>query len=1024
MLKNLIIKSHITMIKKYIPLLITMLFLCSFTWNAFGQRKQQVRSITVEAVVVDDSGIPVPNAVITGKEGAIEVLSDENGRFSIEVPENSPLLFEAKGFDSKTISSSLVSQNMTLNRSTLFMDDASTVNIPFGKIKRRETVGAMTVINTDDIIKYDHARSLYDIINARVPGLIGNTNLRGMGGIVFIVDGMPRDPSKLSMEEIDQVTVLKDANSAMLYGASGARGIVLVTTKRGEPYKRRININVEQGISTPISLPKYLNSSEYMTLYNEALANDGLPSAFADTIIDRYASGINPYRYPSVDYYSSDFLKSSRPFSKYQAEFSGGNESTQFYANVGWLRSGTLYELGEYKFSENRFNVRTNVNVQINDYVKGYVDAVAVFDVNKYPNGNFWSYSTTLLPHYFSPLLPASSVKSNATYTGGASLLTAKYYNNQYLLGGTSQYTNNIYGNMERGGYNQPVERNIQLNNGFEIDLRELTQGLKLKTSLNFDLWNAYALNVTNTYAVYAPTWTTYATGDSISALQMIGTDTKTGVQNMPTGTTADPIMNFNRNAGLNASLDYTRTFNSVHSINAVLLAYYHQYKLDGILEPQNTAHIGLALRYDYEKKYFVDLTSAYSNGYKLAPGNKGGFSPSIGLAWVISEEDFLSGSNSVNYLKLRASAGITNYEFSANNYRLYEAIYANSTGYNWNDGLNSRTSAIPTRSANPDLTFEKMKSINIGFEGYFFDNLLYLDANLFSIRNTGQVIQRRNFYSSMIYNDLPYENYNETGYSGAELGLVLSRKVGDVSFDFGVNTLYATSKVLKRDELWLNDYQYREGLPNDAIFGLEAIGLFADQADIDNSPFQMFGVVKPGDIKYKDQNDDGYIDSDDQIEIGNSQPRFNYGLHLTLRYKDLSFFAIGNGTMGSDAYWSGSYFWVQGTGKYSEEVLNRWTPATSATADYPRLSSGNNPNNFQGSTFWMYNENYFSLNRVQLTYELPRDIAGKLSSKHINVYLRGSNLLMLAKDAEKRQLRVGTEPLYRNYALGISLMF
>ncbi len=1011
--------------KRYIPLLIAMLFLGLYTGIAFGQQRQEVKSVTIESVVKDDSGTPIPNAIISGKEGAVEVMSDANGQFSIEVPENTDLLIEAKGFNSMVVPSALASQGVTLIKAPFLMDDASMVNIPFAKIKKGEVANSISVLNPKEIVEYDNTQSIYDFLRGRVPGMLGNTNIRGIGNAVFIIDGVPRDPTYINLEEVEQITVLKDVNAAMLYGSQARNGVIMITTKRGEAFKRRLNFTVEQGMSKPIALPKYLNSADYMTLYNEALANDGLDPIYADTTIAKYKSGTNPYRYPDIDYYSSEYLRSSLPTTKILTEFSGGNAITQYYTNASWIHSGSLYEIGEGKKATNdRFNIRANVNLKINDFMDGYIDAVGIFTQAKGPLGDFWGTAATAHPNDYSNLLPIDRIKANATFSGGADLAVAKLVDGKYILGGSNQYQDNVYGNMLLAGYDQTLERTATFNNGVNVDLRNIVEGLKFRTYLSFDIYNIYHQQVINTYAVYDPVWQTNVGGvDSISQITQINKDVKTGVQRLPfEDANGVPLMSYQRRIGAYAMFDYARTFSDVHNITGTLLAYSDILRVNDILEDEKHAHLGLRITYDYQKKYFIDFSSAYVNGFRLQKGNRGAFSPSIGLGYVITE-DLMSGSSIVNYLKLKLSAGIMNTEFGGTDYKLYERTYVYGSNFGWDEGLRSNRAVFSMRSDNPDLTFEKMKNINVGFEGYFFNSSLYAVANFFSTKNTGQLVQRTT-YPALLYLNVPYENYNETSYTGAELGLILSKTMGDFSFDLGTNFLYATSKAKVRDEIWDNDYQYRQGLPNDAMFGLEAIGFFRDANDITNSPLQLFGTVKPGDIKYQDQNDDGVIDQNDQIEIGNSQARFSYGLSLNLKYKYFTLFAIGNGRTGSDAYYSGAYFRVTGNDKYSEEVLDRWTPATASSASYPRLSSSNNTNNTQNSTFWLYSNNFFTLDRVQLTFDLPRNIANKLVSKEVAVYLRGENLARFSEDAEKRQLVIGGPPLYRNYAIGVKFMF
>jgi hypothetical protein len=527
-------------------------------------------------------------------------------------------------------------------------------------------------------------------------------------------------------------------------------------------------------------------------------------------------------------------------------------------------------------------------------------------------------------------------------------------------------------------------------------------------------------MNVTDKYAVYQPTWETNAAGvDLISAIRLIGKDESTGVQSIPRGN-----MRYMRRIGTYAMFDYARTFNQVHSVTGTFLGYYDTYRQNDVQIDAKSAHLGLRITYDYGKKYFVDFSSAYVNGYKLMPGNKGGISPTLGLAWVVKDEDN-SSAGLLNFFKLRASAGIINTEFSGTDYRLYERTFSQPSGYYyWGDGARRSMRIQATRSDNPNLTFEKMKTVNIGFESYLFNNALYLDANLFATRYSGQIVQRSIYTSYTLLNSRPWENYNETAYRGAELGLTWTKKIGDFSVSISPNMLYSNSEIIKKDEIWNDPYLYRQGRPADARFGLEALGFFTSPEDIAASPVQMFGQVMPGDIKYKDQNGDNIIDANDEVQIGNSQARLSYGLNLIMKYKSLTLFAFGNGRNGYQNYYSSNYYWVQGAGKYSEMVLNRWTEETASSATFPRLSSKNSPNNFRSSTFWLYDNNYFTLDRLQLTYDLSRNLSNKLFSKNISLYLRGENLARISKDATRRQLQIGAEPLYRNYGIGARIEF
>lgn len=1021
----LISKTNI-MKKKYIALLFGFLLVgITISQNASGQRRQnsqQKKTLKIESVVNDESGLPIPDALISGNEGAIETLTNSEGRFSIEVSEDSYLLIEAKSFDAKVISLGEAAAKIVLVKAPFLMEKSNIVNIPFRQVKRKELGGAVTVINPSEFLKFDNSQLVYDALLARVPGMIGNTNIRGLGGALIIVDGIPRDVTTINLNEIDQITVLKDANSSMLYGVQAKDGVILITTKRGEAHKRIINVSVEQGLSTVTALPKYLGSADFMGIYNEALVNDGLAPLYPDATISKYADGSNPYRYPDVDYYSSDFIKKSKSFSRVLSEFSGGNENTQYYANLGLTRSGSLLALGEGANSNsNRMNVRANVNFKVNDFIKSYVDAVAIFDFTNSPRGNFWNDAATLKPYYFSPLIPVSMVNDQTI------LKTARRINNDYILGGTSQYLNNVYGNMFHAGSDQVIRRTVQFNSGIDVDLAKITEGLKFKTYLSFDIYNKFNQTVSNTYAIYEPTWvTTVAGADSISTLKKIGEDVVNGVQTLNTP-------DFVRRIGSYAMLDYSRTFNDVHSISGTLVGYFNMTEQNNVTVDIKYAHLGLRINYDFKKKYFIDFTNVISNSTKLIKGNRAGFSPAIGLGWVISEENFMADRKSINYLKLKASAASLNTDVDivnpsgGSNYLLYESTLLSGSSFQWNDALRTNSSVSVGRSANPNLFYEKVKDLNLGIEGFFFERMLNVDANLFYSKNSGKVTRRTSTYPSYLSNYIPFENYNEDSFSGGELGIILSKEVGKISFTLGANLLYATSKAVKRDESNQYDYQNRQGRPIDALFGLESLGLFKDLADITGSPSQKFGEVKPGDIKYKDQNGDNIIDQNDEIQIGNWQPRFSYGLHLTMTYKNLSLFMLGNGTLGNEGLISEStirYYWIDGNYKYSDVVLNRWTPETAATATYPRMSSKSNPNNFRNSSYWLYNNEYFTLNRVQLSYEIPKSLTQRFATKDVSIYVRGSNLMTISQSRDIRELSIGVEPQTRSYAFGVTMTF
>jgi len=895
------------------------------------------------------------------------------------------------------------------------LDD--TVNIAFGKAQRQHLIGATSFINTDAVIKYDNVQTISEAMLGRVPGMLGN-NIRGIGNALFIVDGLPRDVSSINFSEVEQITVLKDINSSILYGSEAVNGVVLITTKRGTANEKKINVTGFYGISTPMALPKYLSSANYMTLYNEARVNDGLTTLYSKETIESYRYGnkiLYPnykYKYPDVNYYSNEYLKAFKPSFKTMAEFSGGNNVAKYYTNVGWEQTGSLLNFGQGKESKtNKFNVRGNVDLKINSFITTALDAAAVIINDRGPITDYWVGASTYKPNLFSPLLPINNVLDSIQ----KNLLSSRKndVDGLYIPGGTSTYQTNPIADTYFGGENENIQNYLSFNNRIDVNLNRLVTGLTFHTNLSFDYLTQYRQYIQNTYAVYEPTWR----NDSIVSLTKYGNDTRPGIQTIGAAI-------YQRRIGYYGSFDYKRTFNEIHQISCSLLGMGNIYKDISDYQSFKNFNIGLRVNYIFDNKYMVDFSSAYVNSVKLPKNAKWAFSPSLGLAWMISSEDFMSPVKSLDYLKLKMTGGINKSDAGIDGFFLYMDPYDYSGYYSWNESAWVTQGVRSSYGGNLNLGYESRKELNVGIEGSLYNQMLSFDANIFTSVYSDQITLVQTMYPSYYTDFIPFENFNENAYKGAEIGLTFNRKFGDFQVVLGANALYTTSEVLKKDEVYADAYQYRKGRPVDALFGLVADGFFMDEDDIANHELQVFGTVKPGDIKYVDQNDDGVIDTNDEVQIGRSKAPFSYGLDMRLTYKNITLSAIGNGRVGADAYISGDYYWVDGDKKYSEYVLGRWTEETKTTATYPRLTTMTSTNNYSNSTFWLYRNDYFTLQRAQLTYEFPRKIKEALLMKDFSCFLAASNLLTVSRHRDIMELRVGSEPYYRSYIVGIKIMF
>lgn len=885
-----------------------------------------------------------------------------------------------------------------------------TVNIAFSTVDRANSMGTLYTVDPKETLKYDQIQDVATALVGRVPGLYEVSNLRGLGGFLYIVDGLPRDPWSINMSQVDQITVLKDINASVLYGNDAVNGIVMITTKRGKIQKNKVQVTGYYGVATPVEMPQYLSSSSYAKLYNEARVNDGLSPQYYKSDIDGYQLGEDVIRYPNVDYYSDQFLKDIKPYSNVNAEFTGGNKAATYYANMGWDRTGSYFNFGEGKNNQsNKFNFRANVDLSVNSFITTSIDASAIYQNTTTSQSDYWSAASTLRPNLFQPLIPIDKIERYDSH-----LLTARnIIDGKYLLGGTRQYLTNPIADMYSAGENEQVSSHFSFNNRINIDLNQFVKGLSFHTNLSFDYRTFYNQFINNKYAVYQAK----VVGDSVRIVDKYNTDTRSGEQHVSG-------QGFQRRVGYYALLKYNRTLNDMHNLYGSLSAMGNHRKENGMLQEDKNANIGIRMAYVYDKRYGVDFSGALQNSVKLHPDKRIAFSPSVALAWTVSNEGFMSSVSAIDHLKLRASVGLLNTDRQISSYSYYLNPYANSGSFWWYDSSINAAAVRSSNGANPNLGYEKRKEINIGLESSFFNNLITIDANVYSTLFYDRITKTTTEYPSFYSDFVPYSNYDSNRFYGIDFSIAFNKSFGDFSVYLALNALYQRNEVIQKDEVYSESYQYRKGRPVDAIYGLVSDGFFQDQKDIDNHFFQTYGTVKPGDIKYIDQNNDLMINDNDMVYLGRRWSPFVYGINLRLQYKEFTFFALGNGRQGGKEILSGNYYWVDGDKKYSNIVLNRWTEATKETATYPRLSSLENNNNYRNSSFWLYDNDYFRLERVQLGYDLPKKITNLLKVQDLNVFVNATNLFTLSNYRKVKDLVVNSEPYSRYFSIGLNVNF
>ena len=900
---------------------------------------------------------------------------------------------------------------------------ASQVNVAFRTVNEADLMGGVSTVNMIEQAKKDYTTYSLDGMDALVGGY--NGQLWNQGEALVLVDGVPRDATNVLPTEIEQITFLKAASAVVLYGSRAAKGVILITTKHGRNDGLNVSVRGNASLYVPKSYPKYLGSAAYMELYNEALQNDGKAAVYSEDDIYHYASNENPYRYPNINFFDSQYIK--KTYQRYDgtAEFSGGGRLAHFYANIGLSNVGSLMNFGEGKNNHTtRLNVRGNIDLRLNDWIDGYVNANATFYDARNDNSNFWSESATMRPTSQYPLVPFIPI----SYVEEADAVTLKTIQNsnyiidgKYFLGGTQSQQTNPFAAMYAAGYNKYTSRQMQFDMGMNFDLNSLVKGLKLKTKFAVDYHTQYNTSINNDYAVYEAKWNNYTGEDLITSITKYGTDKRTGTQNLSDSHDKQLIL-------MQAQLDYDRSFGD-HNLNATLLAHGYQISEDGEYHRTSNANLGLQLAYNYAHTYYADLSMAAIHSAKLAEGHREAISPVVSLGWRLKNESFLRNVKAVDDLKLTASYGIINQDLDIEKYYMYDYVFtATGTWWGWNEVANSMQTSDSQQGSNYNLGFIKRKEFRAGLTGSLWEGALKFDANFFTTSTNGLLTTASTIYPSYFQTYWPVStflantNYNNQRRTGVDLTLNVHQKFGEFDTNFGVSAMYYTSKNTKWDENVEYDWLKAEGQSIEAMRGYECLGFFKDADDVANSA-KINNNTKPGDLKYKDQNGDGIIDSKDQVVIGKWTAPFQMGVHFTVKYKDFTLFAQGSGAFGGNGLKNGKDTWVYGDGKYSDVVLNRWTPETASTATYPRLTTESGDLNFVASDFWKYSTSAFRLNKVQLTYDLPQSIfAGDSFVKGVSVYVSGSNLLTIAKERKYMELNVGTAPQTRMYNLGVKV--
>ena len=911
---------------------------------------------------------------------------------------------------------------------------ADSINVAFRKSDVRDVIVPVSKVNVSELMEKNYNTYSLDNMQALTAGY--NGQLWNQGEALVLIDGVPRDANNVLPTEIEDITFLKGASAVVLYGSRASKGVILITTKRGSIAPLKISARANYTMDVAKSFPTYLDGAEYMTLYNQALANDGLSPKFTDEQIYNTAAGTNPYRYPNQQFYTSDYLNKTKSRYDVTAEFQGGGKFAQFYTNVSYYRQGDFINFGEGKNNyTDRLNVRGNIDLQLSDWASGWVNANATYYNQHGSNSNFWSAASTLRPNRVAPFIPVSFIDPLDVNSLNLIQNTRNIIHNpaglpagDYFLGATQEDQSNAFADMYSAGYNTWTSRQFQFDAGVKFDLKSILKGLSFKTNFAVDYKTSYSTSLNDQYATFGVNWTQIDGYDVIGSLTQYGQDKHTGTLNASNSAEQQTI-------AWNGQFDYVNSWGD-HNLHATLVANGYQQTISGEYHRVSNANLGLQASYNFAHKYYVDLAANAVHSAKLPEGNRKAISPSVTLGWRLTSEDFMKDMDWLDDLRLTAGYTVLNQDLDIAEYFMYKDIFtATGTWWGWSDANNSIQTSDSQRGGNDELSFVKRKEFNVGLNGALLKNKLTFSVNYFNTTVDGLLAQPDYIYPSYMHTYwpvstfVPYINYGKNRRQGIDFAIAYNDKAGD--FEWGVQAFgqTTTSKNLRVAENVEFEYQRSEGKATDAIWGLECLGYYNSQEEIDNAEAKSsFGTVMPGDLKYKDQNGDGIIDSKDQVVLGRWGAKFSGGLNLTLKYRNFTLFAMLTGQFGGNAIKNDTYNWVYGERKYSDVVRGAWTAEKFKNGEmisYPRLTTQSPDNNFRTSDYWMYKSDRLDLARVQITYDFSKSLFGPKSIvKGLQIYANGNSLLTIAGERDQMERNVDSSPQTRSFTLGAKVEF
>ncbi|WP_419698624.1 SusC/RagA family TonB-linked outer membrane protein [Mucilaginibacter sp. NFX135] len=1025
--------------KRKVPKNLGLVMLCCVLLLSFQQVfSQQVK--TISGHVKDEQGLPIPSVSVSLAGTTQGTTTDVNGSYKINAPENATLVFSFLGYEKKTVKvTGTWDGNVTMTEDKKARNLNEVVVVAYGTQKKANLTGSVAAIGAKEL-QDRPVTNLNDALQGTMagvtvtttggqPGSTGSINVRGIGTPnnstpMVVIDGIIGNLSDVNPNDVQSVSVLKDAASAAIYGSRAANGVILITTKRGKSGRMQVNYNAYAGKQKPTNLPDFLPSWQAATLYNQALANEGQAPYWTDNDITLFKNQTDPDTHPNTDW--QGFLYKGSGFQQNHAvNISGGDDKTQYAFSLGYFQQNGIIQKSNYK----RYSTRMNINSAITKNFSVNANLSFLYAPTQAPDG-----------------LGGGDIGGIIGTTAAMSSTVVNQYKN-----GVYNYLS--FGNpiswLNSPGYNNNQNSLFTGNTGLDW---EPIKGLHFKPSFS------YRYN-TNPAQEFKPADTYY---DPKNPTVVLTTISQSSIVN--TNST-------NNYYNLQALLEYDRHFGK-HSINILggssqelttyryLYAYRQNFLNSSLSEINAAPSLGqqnagtssqLALlsyfgraRYAYDDKYLFEANLRDDGSSRFTNGQRWGLFPSFSAGWNISKERFFGSlSEAIPMLKLRASWGkLGNQTLGTTNGLnipfAYPAISVVSSGQNYSFNQTLAPGIALNNGANASIIWEKTTTKDVGIDMELLNSNLSFTADYF-VKNTNDILLQ--LPASNVYGfTTPFQNAGAVRNSGWELAASYRNKIGNVSYNVAVNASFITNKITDLAGTGSISSGRVVGYPLQAFYGYQAEGIFQTQQQVNDHAKQSGGVIGPGDLMYKDISGpngkpDGVIDGNDRVYLGSPFPKTTFGFTLGAGWKGFNVTGFFQGALGVKNYVQGfelGSLQQANIGNPTTALLDAWTP-TNTSATFPRLWSTytqNNPQSFI-SSFWVRNASYLRLKNLLVSYTLPANTLAKLGVKGVKIYYSGQNILTFTSfykwvdpETTTGNNAYGSYPQLKTNTLGLEVTF